>query len=132
MKKLLYNEALREALIEEMKRDKSVIILGEDVGTYGGVFKVTDKLEDMFGFDRVRDTPISEGAITGISVGAAISGYRPVAEIMYMDWISLALDQLVNQASLLHYVWGEKVNVPMVLRTQGVAGATASAQHSKV
>jgi len=131
MKKILYNEALREALIEEMQRDKNVVIFGEDVGTYGGAFKVTNKIEEMFGFDRIRDTPISEGAITGVAVGAAIAGLRPVAEIMYMDWIGLTLDELVNQASLLHYVYGGQVNVPMVLRTQGGGGASASAQHSK-
>jgi len=131
MKKTLYNEALREALIEEMKRNDSVFVLGEDVEAYGGVFKVTNKLVDMFGEDRVRDTPISEAGITGVSIGAAIAGMRPVMEIMYIDWISIALDQLVNQASLLHYVYGGQVNVPMVLRTQGGGGASASAQHSK-
>jgi len=131
MKKTLYNEALREALIEEMKRDDSVFVLGEDVEAYGGVFKVTNKLVDMFGEDRVRDTPISEAGITGVSIGAAIAGMRPIMEIMYIDWISITLDQLVNQASLLHYVYGGQVNVPMVLRTQGGGGASASAQHSK-
>lgn len=131
MKKVYYNEALREALMEEMQRDERVLLLGEDIGTYGGVFRVTYKLVDMFGEERVRDTPISEAAITGITIGAAIAGMRPVAEIMYIDWIALALDQLVNQASLLHYVYGGQVRIPMVLRTQGGAGASAAPQHSK-
>lgn len=131
MKKILYNEALREAMIEEMKHNIDVITFGEDIETYGGVFKVTNKLVEMFGTDRVRDTPISEAAITGVAIGAAIAGLRPVVEIMYMDWIGLTIDELVNQASMLHYVYGGQVGVPMVLRTQGGAGASASAQHSK-
>lgn len=131
MSKKFYKDVLREALIEEMERDPNVYLLGEDIEVYGGAFRVTEKLNEMFGPERVRDTPISEQAITGITIGSAIAGKRPVAEMMYMDWIGLTLDQFVNQASLLHYVYNGQVKIPMVMRTQGGARASASAQHSK-
>lgn len=131
MSKKFYKDVLREALIEEMERDPNVFLLGEDIEVYGGAFRVTEKLNEIFGPERVRDTPISEQAITGIAIGAAIAGKRPVAEMMYMDWMGLTLDQFVNQASLLHYVYDGQVTVPMVMRTQGGARASASAQHSK-
>lgn len=131
MSKKFYKDVLREALIEEMERDPSVYLLGEDIEVYGGAFRVTEKLNEIFGPERVRDTPISEQAITGIAIGSAIAGKRPVAEMMYMDWMGLTLDQFVNQASLLHYVYDGQVKVPMVMRTQGGARASASAQHSK-
>ena len=131
MSKKFYKDVLREALIEEMERDPSVFLLGEDIEVYGGAFRVTEKLNEMFGPWRVMDTPISEGAQTGIAIGAAIAGKRPVLEMMYMDWIGLTLDQMVNQASLLHYVYDGQVTLPFVMRTQGGARASASAQHSK-
>ena len=131
MSKKFYKDVLREALIEEMERDPSVFLLGEDIEVYGGAFRVTEKLNEMFGPWRVMDTPISEGAQTGIAIGAAIAGKRPVLEMMYMDWIGLTLDQMVNQASLLHYVYDGQGTLPFVMRTQGGARASASAQHSK-
>ena len=117
MSKKFYKDVLREALIEEMERDPSVFLLGEDIEVYGGAFRVTEKLNEMFGPWRVMDTPISEGAQTGIAIGAAIAGKRPVLEMMYMDWIGLTLDQMVNQASLLHYVYDGQVTLPFVMRT---------------
>jgi len=131
MKKVYYNQALNEALMEEMKRDERVFLLGEDIGIYGGVYRVTHKLIDMFGEERVKDTPISEAAMTGIAIGVAIAGMRPIVEIMYMDFIGLVLDQLINQASCLHYISGGQVCVPMVLRTQGGAAPLGGARHSK-
>ena len=131
MSKRFYKDVLREALIEEMERDSNVFLLGEDIEVYGGAFRVTEKLNEMFGPMRVMDTPISEQAQTGIAIGAAIAGKRPVLEMMYMDWIGLTLDQMGNQASLLHYVYDGQVKLPFVMRTQGGARASASAQHSK-
>ncbi len=131
MRELRYAEALQEALIQEMARDPSVILFGEDVGQYGGVFKVTAGLQERFGESRVRDTPISEQAIAGMAVGASMLGMKPVAEIMYVDFLPLAMDQLVNQASVLPAIWNGQVTLPFVLRTQGGAGAGAGAQHSK-
>lgn len=131
MRELRFAEALREALREEMLRDPSVVVLGEDVGAYGGVFKVTRDLLAELGPERVRDTPISEQAICGIAIGAAMMGLRPVVEIMYVDFLPLCLDQLVNQASVLPWIWNGQVRLPFVLRTQGGVGAGAAAQHSK-
>jgi transketolase C-terminal domain/subunit len=126
-----YREALTQALAEEMAADPAVVLLGEDIGVYGGVFKVTSGLLERFGPRRVRDTPISENAITGIAVGAAITGLRPVVEIMYSDFITLASDSLVNAAALFGFTYGGQVSVPLVIRTQGGAGASAGPQHSK-
>ncbi len=131
MRELRFGEALREALVEEMRRDPSVVVFGEDVAVYGGVFKVTKDLLAEFGPLRVRDTPIAEQAICGLAIGAAMTGLRPVAEIMYADFLPLCLDQLVNQASVLPWIWGGAVRLPFVLRTQGGVGAGAAAQHSK-
>ena len=131
MPELRYAEALHAALSEEMRRDPRVIVFGEDVGAYGGVFKVTRDLQKEFGPQRVRDTPISEQAIAGLAIGAAMMGLRPVAEIMYVDFLPLALDQLINQASMIPYIWNGHATLPFVLRTQGGAGAGAGAQHSK-
>jgi pyruvate dehydrogenase E1 component beta subunit len=131
MRELRYAEALREGLREEMTRDPGVVVFGEDVGIYGGVFKVTRDLQQEFGWDRVRDTPIAEAAIAGLAIGASMMGIRPVAEIMYIDFLPLALDQLINQASIAHYIWDGQVRLPFVIRTQGGAGASAGAQHSK-
>jgi pyruvate/2-oxoglutarate/acetoin dehydrogenase E1 component len=124
-------DALREALVEEMERDPSVVVYGEDVGRYGGVFKVTEGLQDRFGVSRVRDTPICEEALVGMAMGASMMGLRPVVEIMFMDFIGLAMDQVVNNISHARYVYGGQVTLPLVIRTPGGAGASASAQHSK-
>ncbi len=131
MRELRYGEALHEALVQAMEADPSVIVFGEDVARYGGVFKVTRDLLERFGAARVRDTPIAEQAIAGLAIGAALQGLRPVAEIMYADFLPLCLDQLVNQASVLPTIWNGQVTLPFVLRTQGGAGAGAAAQHSK-
>ncbi|MFN8532555.1 MAG: alpha-ketoacid dehydrogenase subunit beta [Dehalococcoidia bacterium] len=128
-----YAQALNEALREEMRRDRSVFVMGEDVAAWGGggVFGVTRGLADEFGLDRVRDTPISEEAIVAVAVGAAASGSRPVVELMYVDFIGLAMEPLVNQAAKLRYMFGGKASVPMVLRTQQGAGRGNAAQHSQ-
>ena len=129
--KLSYAEAIRSALAEEMERDPSVFLLGEDIGPAGGVFGVTKGLADRFGAERVRDTPISEEAVVGAGVGAALLGGRPVVEIMFGDFVTLAMDMVVNQAAKLHYMTGGGLAVPMVLRmVTGTAGATAG-QHSQ-
>jgi pyruvate/2-oxoglutarate/acetoin dehydrogenase E1 component len=131
MREIAYRDALNEALHEEMARDARVCVLGEDVGKYGGVLQVTRGLYDRFGPKRVRDTPISEAGFTGIGVGAAMTGARPVVELMYIDFTALAMDQIVNQAAKAHYMFGGKVNVPLVIRTQGGGGRGNAAQHSQ-
>ncbi|MDI6846875.1 MAG: alpha-ketoacid dehydrogenase subunit beta [Candidatus Bathyarchaeia archaeon] len=132
MRKISYREALREALREEMRRDPTVFLLGEDVGRYwGGAFKVTEGLAEEFGDERVRDTPISESAIIGAAVGAAITGMRPVAEIMFGDLTALAMDQIANQAAKIHYMFGGQVKVPLVIRTPFGAGVNIAAHHSQ-
>lgn len=115
MSEMYYSEALRAALREEMRRDESVFLLGEDIAGYGGAFGVTRGLLEEFGSDRVRNTPISEGSFIGAAVGASLMGMRPVAEIMFMDFITLAFDQLVNHAAKFYFMYGEPV--PMVVRT---------------
>ena len=130
MTKLRYAEALNQALREEMQRDPSVFIFGEDIARYGGVFKVTRGLMEEFGESRVRDTPISEQALAAMAVTAAMTGTRPILEIMYADFMPLVLDALINQASIYEYLWND-VTMPFVLRTQGGGGAGAGAQHSK-
>lgn len=131
MVKMRYAEALNTALREEMTRDPSVFMFGEDIGTYGGVFKVSRGLMEEFGEERIRDTPISEQTLTAMAVTAAMTGTRPVLEIMYADFLPLTLDALINQASIYEYIWKEQVQMPFVLRTQGGGGAGAGAQHSK-
>jgi pyruvate dehydrogenase E1 component beta subunit len=131
MRELTYREALREALQQEMRRDPSVFIMGEDVGIYGGTFKVTQGMIEEFGEKRVRDTPISEAAIAGVATGAALAGCRPVAEIMFMDFITISIDELVSQTAKLRYMFGGKTDVPMVLRTPAGSGMGAAAQHSQ-
>ncbi len=128
--RLAYSKAVTLALAEAMDADSSVFCLGEDVG-YGGAYGATQGLRDRFGADRVRDTPISESAIVGFSVGAAMSGMRPVAEIMHMDFIAIAMDQVVNQAAKMRYMFGGKAKVPLTIRC-GVGGyLNAAAQHSQ-
>jgi acetoin:2,6-dichlorophenolindophenol oxidoreductase subunit beta len=124
-------QALNEALHEEMQRDDRVVVLGEDVGRFGGVYKVTEGLLGKFGSRRVRDAPISEAAIVGVGVGAAMTGMRPVVEIMFGDFLCLAMDQIVNQAAKVRYMSGGKWQVPLVVRTTLGAGRRIAAQHSQ-
>lgn len=131
MAQMTYREALRQALFDAMKEDDSIFILGEEVGRYGGAYGVTKGLIDEFGEDRILDTPISEAAIIGAAVGAAMSGMRPVAELMYVDFLGMTMDQLGNQAAKIRYMFGGQIGVPMVLRTQGGTGRSAGAQHSQ-
>jgi len=132
MRKIAYREALKEALREEMRRDSRVFLLGEDIGRYwGGAFKVTKGLAEEFGDERVRDTPISESAIIGAAVGAAITGMRPVAEIMFGDLTALAMDQIANQAAKIRYMFGGQAKCPIVVRTPFGAGVNIAAHHSQ-
>jgi len=132
VKELTVRDALREALREEMKRDKTVFLLGEDIGRYwGGAFGVTKGLAEEFGDERVRDTPISESAIIGVGVGAAITGMRPVAEIMFGDLSALAMDQICNQAAKIRYMFGGQVTAPLVIRTPFGAGVNIASHHSQ-
>jgi pyruvate/2-oxoglutarate/acetoin dehydrogenase E1 component len=131
---LTYAAALNEALREEMARDERVFLLGEDIarwGTGGGVYGVTRGLVDEFGPERVRDTPVSEEAIVGLAVGAAMMGMRPVAEIMYSDFLTLAMDPIVNQAAKMRYMFGGQASVPLVVRTNSGAPGNKAAQHSQ-
>jgi pyruvate/2-oxoglutarate/acetoin dehydrogenase E1 component len=128
---LTYKEAVRQAMQEEMRRDESVFLLGEDVGIYGGAFGISLGMLEEFGEERVRDTPISEGVIAGAAAGAAVTGLRPIAEIMFSDFITIAMDSLVNQAAKMRYMFGGKAKVPMVLRMPGGSGTGAAAQHSQ-
>lgn len=128
---MTYRDALRQALIDQMNADDNVIIMGEEVGRYGGAYGVTKDLIGMFGENRVLDTPISEAGIVGAAIGAAMTGLRPVAELMYVDFIGMTMDQLGNQAAKIRYMFGGQIGVPMVLRTQGGTGRSAGAQHSQ-
>ncbi len=131
MPEIMYREAVRNAIAEEMRRDEAVFVMGEDVAIYGGAYGATQGLMDEFGETRVRDTAISEMAIAGAATGAAMCGMRPVAEIMYVDFMTLAMDQFVNQAAKNRYMFGGKTTVPMVLRTEGGAGRCIAAHHSQ-
>lgn len=125
-----YVRAITEALAEEMSRDERVILLGEDVGAPGGTFGATRGLYQEFGKNRVRDTPISETAIVGAAIGAAVNGLRPVAEVMFMDFIATCWDQVVNQMAKMRYMFGGQVRLPLVIRTHVGAGLNAGPQHS--
>lgn len=132
MRRITFRDALNEALSEEMRRDKRVFLLGEDIGrSWEGAFKVTKGLAKEFGDERVRDTPISESAIVGTAVGAAITGMRPVAEIMFGDLTALAMDQIANQAAKIHYMFGGQAAVPLVIRTPFGGGVNIAAHHSQ-
>ncbi|MDO8562844.1 MAG: alpha-ketoacid dehydrogenase subunit beta, partial [Candidatus Limnocylindria bacterium] len=122
--------ALNRALASEMRRDGRVVVIGEDVAE-GGPYGATRDLVEEFGARRVRDTPISEATVTGLAIGAALAGWRPVVEIMFIDFITLAMDQLVNQGAKARYMSGGQLSVPLVLRTQGGAGVRSGAQHSQ-
>lgn len=130
MSEIRYVKAVTDALEEEMARDERVILIGEDVGVAGGTFGATKGLRDRFGKERVRDTPISETAIVGAAIGAAANGLRPVAEIMFMDFLGTCWDQIVNQMAKMHYMFGGQVRLPLVLRTHVGAGLNAGPQHS--
>lgn len=131
MRTLTFAQALNEALKQEMRRDPAIYVAGEDVGIYGGIFGVTAGLLQEFGEERVRDTPITESAIIGSAVGAAAAGLRPVVELMFIDFIGVALDQLYNQAAKMKFMFGGKARLPLVVRTTCGAGMCAAAQHSQ-
>ena len=131
MRTMTYRDALREALREEMKRDERVFLMGEDIGDFGGAFNVTLGLYDEFGGERVRDTPITEAAIMGSALGAAVTGMRPVPEIMFSDFLPAGMDQLINQIAKIRYMSGGVARAPLVIRTQNGAGSSAAAQHSQ-
>ena len=131
MTQTYYSHAIREALEEEMARDQRVILIGEDIAGYGGAFKVTRDIAQRFGTDRVRDTPISENGFIGVAVGAAMTGLRPVAEIMFMDFLALAMDQLCNHAAKFRYQYGEQCTIPLVLRTPAGPGRSYGPTHSQ-
>lgn len=131
MRKIMYRTAITEAMREEMERDERVFVIGEDVDLFGGVYKMTRGLVEKFGHRRVRGTPISEAAFFGLAVGAAMTGLRPILEIMYMDFAMVGLDQLVNQAAKVHYMSGGRVKVPLVVRGQFGVGTAEAAQHSQ-
>ena len=131
MREITFAEAVREALSEEMRRDPHVFIIGEDVAEAGTPFKVLSGLVEEFGKDRVLDSPISEPGFTGMGVGAAMTGMRPVVDIMFGDFLTLAMDQIVNQAAKVHYMSGGKMRVPIVFRTNLGATRRSAAQHSQ-
>ena len=131
MPNITYREAIRDAMVEEMRRDERVFLMGEDIGTYGGAFGVSAGMLEEFGPERIVETPISEDAIVGAAAGAAMVGMRPIAEIMFMDFILLTMEPLVNQAAKARYMFGGKATVPMVIRMAGGSGTGAAAQHSQ-
>lgn len=131
MKKITYAQAVAEAIDEEMQRDNNVILLGEDVGISGGNFKATVGLYEKYGEWRVKDTPISENSFVGLGLGAALTGLRPIVEIMYADFLMLALDQIENQAAKIRYMSGGQAKVPLTIRTTLGGGRSSAAQHSQ-
>ena len=131
MSMMTYGEAIREAMSIRMRENPNVILFGEDVGAFGGCFGVSAGMIDEFGPERVRDTPISEGAIIGCAVGSAATGLRPIAELMFNDFLTVGMDQLVNQAAKMRYMFGGKISLPMVVRLPAGAGTGGAAQHSQ-
>jgi len=131
LREVTYGQALNEALREELQKDPNVLVFGEDVGLHGGAFQVTKNLFHEFGRERVRNTPVSEAAIAGCAVGAALTGLRPVAEIMYIDFSTIASDQIVNQAAKMRYMFGGHATLPLVIRTMCGSGTGSSGQHSQ-
>lgn len=131
MREISYAEALNETIREAMRRDPTVYLAGEDVGAFGGVFGVTKGLLEEFGPERVRDTPITEAAIIGSAIGAAATGMRPVVELMFIDFMAVCMDQIVNQAAKMRYMFGGKARLPIVIRACCGAGFNAAAQHSQ-
>ena len=131
MREISYLEAVREAMTQEMERDERVFLIGEDIGAYGGAFGASFGMLEQFGAERILDTPITELGLTGAATGAALVGMRPIAEIMFMDFTTLASEQLVNQAAKLRFMFGGKATVPMVLRTPAGSGTGAAEHHSQ-
>ena len=131
MREISYAQAISETLAEEMRRDESVVVLGEDVGILGGNFRATSGLYQEFGEERVFDTPVSESGIIGCAIGLAMAGFRPVAELMFGDFVCVAMDQIVNQCAKIRYMSGGKMKVPLVIRTNISAGRSSAAQHSQ-
>ena len=131
MSVITYAEAIRQAMSEEMRRDENVIFMGEDIGTYCGAFGVSKGMLEEFGESRVIDTPISETAYVGAGIGAAVTGMRPIVELMFSDFVAVCYDQLINQAAKMHFMFAGKVSVPMVIRTAAGGGTGAAAQHSQ-
>lgn len=130
-REITYREAVREAMCEEMRRDENVYFMGEDIGVYCGAFGVSKGMIQEFGEERVRETPISETAFVGAGVGSAITGMRPIVELMFSDFMAVCYDQIINQAAKMHFMFAGKVNVPMVIRTAAGGGTGAAAQHSQ-
>ncbi|MCL6573046.1 MAG: alpha-ketoacid dehydrogenase subunit beta [Bacillus sp. (in: Bacteria)] len=130
-REITYLEAVREAMSQEMRQNDDVFILGEDIGVYGGAFGVTRGMIEEFGPERIHNTPISEAAIAGAAIGSALTGMRPIMELQFSDFITIAMDQMVNQAAKTRYMFGGKGKVPMVLRTPAGSGTGAAAQHSQ-
>jgi pyruvate dehydrogenase E1 component beta subunit len=130
-REITYLEALREAMCQEMRRDQEVFLIGEDIGQYGGAFGVSKGMLEEFGPERIRETPISEAAIAGAATGAALMGMRPVMEIMFMDFLTISMNQLVNQAAKMRFMFGGKCSIPMVIRAPSGSGTGAAAQHSQ-
>jgi len=128
---ITFGEAIRQAYTEEMKRDKNVLLIGEDVGRWGSLYRSSKGLLEEFGPERVKDTPISEAAIAGCGLGSAILGLRPIVEIMYIDFITIAMDQIVNHAAKWHQLSNGKIKLPIVFKTQGGAGRRNASQHSQ-
>lgn len=131
MREITYAEALKEAMSQRMREDENVFMLGEDIGIYGGAFGVTNGMTDEFGPERIRITPISEAAISGCAVGAAMMGMRPILEIQFSDFVMIAMDNIVNQAAKMRYMFGGKAQVPTVVRLPSGSGAGFAAQHSQ-
>ena len=131
MSLMTYGEGIREGMSIRMREDPNVVLFGEDVGAFGGCFGVSAGMFEEFGPERVRDTPISEGAIIGTAVGAAATGLRPIAELMFCDFLTVGMDQLVNQAAKMRYMFGGKISMPMVVRLPAGAGSGGAAQHSQ-
>ncbi|MFO8065246.1 MAG: alpha-ketoacid dehydrogenase subunit beta [Spirochaetia bacterium] len=131
MRDITYAEAVREGMSHAMRKDQDVFFMGEDIGVYGGAFGVSVGMLEEFGEERVRDTPISEGALIGSGAGAAVTGMRPIVEIQFSDFIAVGMDQLANQAAKIRYMFGGRATVPMVVRTPAGSGTGAAAQHSQ-
>ena len=128
MREITYRDAVREAMCEEMRRDENVYFMGEDIGVYCGAFGVSKGMIQEFGEERVRETPISETAFMGAGIGSAITGMRPIVELMFSDFMAVCYDQIINQAAKMHFMFAGKVNVPMVIRTPTRAGLLAGLQ----
>lgn len=130
-REITYLEAVREAMVQEMRRDSNVFLIGEDIGVYGGAFGLSKGMLEEFGPERIRETPISEAGFAGVATGAALMGMRPIVEIMFMDFIPLAMDQLVNQAAKMRFMFGGAASIPLVCRAPAGSGTGAAAQHSQ-